>query len=174
MFLIRDWNTPSQCKYGKTGGKKFLDRKLEIKPEQSSSSQTTRSLINKCFKEVDCFLMPDPGDKAKEDLEFKGSVSDLSPRFVEKMKEFITYLLNPEDLKPKMINNCYVTASELCQYIKAYVQIFNSEELPKPVDIVEATAKTADLIQINKLKVNLSLYFFILINLFLIIGLVFL
>jgi len=154
MFLIRDWNTPAQCKYGKTGGKQFLDRKLEIKPDQSSSSQTARRLIKKCFKEVDCFLMPDPGDKAKEDLEFKGSVSDLSPRLVEKMKEFITYLLNPEELNPKMINNSVVTGSDLCQYFKAYVEIFNSDELPTPVDIVEATAKTADLIQINKLRVK--------------------
>jgi atlastin len=91
MFLIRDWNTPALFKYRKTGGEQFLERKLQLKTDQSPASQTARRLIKKCFKEVSCFLLPDIGDKAKEDIHFNGSVADLSPRFVVKMKEFITY-----------------------------------------------------------------------------------
>jgi atlastin len=164
MFLIRDWNTPAVFKYGISGGEKFLERKLQLKADQSPTAQTVRRLIKKCFKEVSCFLMPDPGDKAKEDIDFNGSVAHLSDRFVTKMKEFINHFLNPEELKPKMINNKYITGSDLYEYLKAYVEIFNSDELPKPVDIVEATAKTADLIYINKLKVNAIRICFIFIH----------
>jgi hypothetical protein len=65
-----------------------------------------------------------------------------------------------------MVNNNYLTASDLYEYLKAYVEIFNSDELPKPTDIVEVTSKTADLIQVNKLKVNSISIEFIFIQLY--------
>ena len=152
MFLIRDWNTPNQYTYGEGGGKKFLERKLELKEGQSGSAKVVRELLRKCFEEVNCFLMPKIGDKAEEH-DFNGSVEGLTDKFVDKMKEFISGLLNPEDLKPKTIDNIAITGAEAVQYFKTYVDIFNSDELPNPTDMVEATAKAGDMIKINKLKV---------------------
>ena len=96
--------------------------------------------------------MPKNGEKSDE-IDFNGCVDALPDRFVDKMKEFITYLLNPEELKPKIIDNNIITGEDLLQYFQTYVQVFNSDELPKPTDLIEATAKTKDLIQLNKLKV---------------------
>jgi hypothetical protein len=96
--------------------------------------------------------MPKIGEKADED-DFTGSVSGLSDRFRDKMIEFITNLLNPENLKPKVIDNNVITAGEMGQYLKIYVDIFNSDELPKPTDMIEATVKAYDINLIMKIEV---------------------
>ena len=88
MFLIRDWNTPAQFKYGLSGGKAFLEHKLMIDANTSESGRVIRQILPKCFKELSCFLMPNIGDDAKEE-DFDGSLKGLSGRFVDKMKELI-------------------------------------------------------------------------------------
>ena len=152
MFLIRDWNTPGQFKYGLSGGQGFIEHKLMIDENTSESGRLIRQILPKCFKELSCFLMPNIGDDAKEN-DFNGSLSGLTRRFIDNMKEFILHLFNPEKLKPKTIDNNIITGQEVLQYFSTYVQVFNSDELPKPNDLVEATAKTKDMINLNKLKV---------------------
>ena len=152
--MIREWNTCNQYSYGLSGGNAFLRRKLQLKDNQSESASVVRTLLGQCFEDVSCFLMPNIGEKA-EDEDFDGCVDKLQTRFVDKLKEFILHLLNAEELKTKTIENSVITGEELLQYFQTYVQLFNSEELPKPSDLIEATAKTKDLIQLNKLKVYL-------------------
>ena len=159
MFLIRDWNYPNQYCYGLSGGKDFLERKLELKTNQSDSARVVRQDLKKCFEDVSCFLMPKIGDKAEDD-DFNGCVDKLHERFVDKLKEFISDLFDPQKLKPKTIDNKAITGGELIQYFKTYIEVFNSEELPKPTDLVEATAKIKDLFLLNKLKVWLSYPYF--------------
>ena len=96
--------------------------------------------------------MPKIGEKADED-DFMGSVSGLSDRFRDGMIEFITNLLNPENLKPKVIDNNVITAGEMGQYLKTYVYNFNSDELPNPTDMIDATATAFNINLIKKIKV---------------------
>ena len=151
--MIRDWNTPDQFCYGLSGGQAFLKRKLELKENQSESAQTVRQHLNECFEELSCFLMPDIGSAAKK-AKYNGSVNGLADRFVEKMEELIVHLLDAEEINAKIIDNNQITGEMVLHYFKSYVDIFNSDELPKPIDLIEATAKTGDFIQLNKLKVS--------------------
>ena len=136
-----------------SGGEEYLKHKFVVKANQSLEAQNVRQNIWKCFKDISCFLMPAFGD-VMERQDFDGRPTQLRDRFREKMKEFITKLLNPEELVPKMSNNTPITGEELCQQIQAFVEMFNKEVLPEPKDIIEAKAKLADNISIRKLRVN--------------------
>ncbi len=159
QFLVRDWNHPMKYKYGITGGKNYLEHKLSIKDKQTESSQRTRALIRECFQEVTCYLMPDPGAD-KEDDKFNGSVSKMSKKFVDKMKEFFSHALNPEELKTKIVNGRPISGRDLLKYFEVYIEKFNSDEMPKPIDLVQATAKATDSNLVHHLKVCLALNFF--------------
>ena len=136
-----------------SGGEEYLKDKFVVKANQSSEAQNVRQNIWKCFKDISCFLMPGFGDVMERE-DFDGRPTHLRDRFREKMKEFITKLLNPEELVPKMINNTPITGEELCQQIQAFVDVFNKEEPPEAKDIIATNAKLADNIAIRKLKVG--------------------
>jgi hypothetical protein len=96
--------------------------------------------------------MPEPGSqKDKED--FNGSVSQLNPKFVEKLKELFSILLNPNSIKPKIINGNTINGRDLLKFFEVFVEKFNGDEFPQPMDLVEAVAKATDLNLIFRLKV---------------------
>jgi len=100
--------------------------------------------------------MPDPGPE-RETQNFNGSVAQLSPKFVTKLKELFFTFLNPELLNPKVINGNTITGRELLKLFEVFVEKFNGDELPQPMDLVEAVAKATDLNLIYKLKVKIVL-----------------
>jgi len=97
--------------------------------------------------------MPNP-KRNKEAKDFDGSISQLDTKFVSKMEELFSCLLNPDELETKKVNGVPVTGSELLNYFNAYVKTFNSDEIPRPVDLIEATARAYDYNLIHKLKVR--------------------
>jgi atlastin len=147
---VRDWNFSQEIKYGITGGKKYIKNKLSIKDTHSAKSKRARKLINECFEEVSCFLMPKHIEK--EDEVFTGSVSQLNPEFVKKMKELFSNFFDPESLDVKVISGLQITARDLLKYFEAYIEIFNSDKL-NPEDLLEITAKATDYKIIFDLKV---------------------
>lgn len=46
-------------------------------------------------------------------------------------------MLAPENLVPKQIGGQKVKARDLLNYFKSYVDVFNSEELPNPMTILQ-------------------------------------
>ena len=139
IFLIRDWNTPTEHPYGEKGGRSFIKRKLEVKENQAREAREVRTQIKKCFQEIDCFLMPDPGEKAKG-TEFDGAVSGLSTKFANKVESFINELLNPDNLVSKQVCGNTIKAGDLLNYFRQYVDVFNSESTPTPMSLWMATA----------------------------------
>ena len=117
------------------------------------SSQRTRKLILDNFEDISCYLMPDLGPN-KDDDSFDGSVSKMSVRFTEKLNELFLSYLNPEVLNAKLINGKAITGRELLKFFELYVEKFNSKELPKPLDLVEATEKANDFNLAFRLKVR--------------------
>jgi len=59
--------------------------------------------------------MPEPGSN-RESEDFNGSVSQLNDKFVEKLRELFLVLLNPDSLKPKIINGSNITGGELLKF----------------------------------------------------------
>lgn len=75
QFLVRDWSFPYEAEYGALGGKKILDRRLQINDKQHPELQSLRKHIKSCFTEIACFLMPHPGLKVATHPLFDGRLS---------------------------------------------------------------------------------------------------
>ncbi|XP_075982606.1 atlastin-like [Anticarsia gemmatalis] len=141
QFLVRDWSYPYNHAYGAVGGQQLLDKRLEVKEGQHEELQKLRQHITRCFEEFTCFLMPHPGLKVATDPSFAGKLSDIQPEFKQSLKELVPMLLDRRNLVPKVIDGQKVKARDLPNYFKSYIDIFNSEELPKPTTILQATAE---------------------------------
>ena len=49
QFLVRDWSYPYEYDFGKQGGEKLLDKRLELNEKQHEELQRVRSHIRSCF-----------------------------------------------------------------------------------------------------------------------------
>lgn len=77
QFLVRDWSFPYEAEYGAVGGKKILDRRLQVTDKQHPELQSLRKHIQSCFTEIGCFLMPHPGLKVATNPTFDGRLSGI-------------------------------------------------------------------------------------------------
>ncbi|KAK4300265.1 hypothetical protein Pmani_002265 [Petrolisthes manimaculis] len=60
-FLVRDWSYPFVVPYGHQGGQKLLDQILMVTEKQHPAHQEVRRDLRKCFRDINCYLMPHPG-----------------------------------------------------------------------------------------------------------------
>ncbi|XP_049857521.1 atlastin isoform X1 [Schistocerca gregaria] len=141
QFLVRDWSFPYEAEYGEYGGRKILDRRLQISKKQHPELQSLRQHIRSCFSDISCFLMPHPGLKVATHPEFDGKLSDIENDFKVQLQRLIPMLLAPENLVPKEIAGQKVKAKELLQYFKSYIEIYKGDELPEPKSMLVATAE---------------------------------
>ncbi|VVD01466.1 unnamed protein product, partial [Leptidea sinapis] len=145
QLLVRDWSFPYEYEFGAHGGKKLLDKRLEIHEGQHEELQSIRRHIAACFEELACFLMPHPGLNVATDPHFNGKLAEISPEFKTSLKELVPMLLAPENLVVKKIAGQKLKAKDLMLYFKAYMNIFNGTELPEPKSILAATAEANNL-----------------------------
>ncbi|KAJ8723619.1 hypothetical protein PYW07_007599 [Mythimna separata] len=141
QFLVRDWSYPYDHPYGAVGGEQLLKKRLTVREGQHEELQRVRQDIARCFEDVTCFLMPYPGTKVSTDPQFSGKLSDIDGEFKSCLKKLVPMLLAPENLVTKKIGGQTVKARDLLNYFKSYVEVFNSEELPNPMTILQATAE---------------------------------
>ncbi|GFQ87092.1 atlastin-2 [Trichonephila clavata] len=152
MFLVRDWSFPYEAEFGNKGGKCILDRRLEISEKQHPQLQQLRKHIRSCFKEVECFLMPHPGFEVATSPSFDGRLSDIRDEFKQHLQDFIQLLLSPSNVIPKQIGGRDITAKDLINYFKVYVEIFKGGELPEPKSMLDATAEANNLTAVANSK----------------------
>ncbi|XP_054648460.1 atlastin-3 isoform X2 [Dunckerocampus dactyliophorus] len=145
MFLIRDWSFPYEYTYGFKGGNEFLDKRLQVKEQQHEELQTVREHIHSCFTNISCFLLPHPGLKVATSPAFEGQLSAVAPEFKEQLKVLIPNLLYPDNLAVKEINGNKVTCRGLLEFFKAYIKIYQGEDLPEPKSMLMATAEANNL-----------------------------
>ncbi|XP_072907603.1 atlastin-2 isoform X2 [Hemitrygon akajei] len=145
MFLIRDWSYPYEHPYGLEGGKRFLEKRLEIKQNQHEELQNVRKHIHSCFAKITCFLMPHPGLKVATNPGFDGRLKDIDDDFKKELRNVVPFLLSPENLVEKEIGGSKVTCRDLVEYFKAYIKIYQGEELPHPKSMLQATAEANNL-----------------------------
>ncbi|XP_063824527.1 atlastin-like isoform X2 [Ostrinia nubilalis] len=139
-FLVRDWMFTSDQEFGAQGGRRLLDKVLQIKPDQPAQLQEIRQHLRSCFQDIDCFLMAHPGFNVS-DKNFKGTLADLRTEFKACLLEFVPLVLAPNRLVPKRINGQTLTAQEFVVYFKRYMDVFNGGDMPTPATIVQATAE---------------------------------
>ncbi|KAF3841912.1 hypothetical protein F7725_023863 [Dissostichus mawsoni] len=138
MFLIRDWCYPYEHGYGLEGGNNFLDRRLQVKQNQHEELQNVRKHIHSCFSNIGCFLLPHPGLKVATNPYFDGRLKDGAGQAGSSPA-------GPERLVEKEIGGNKVTCRDLLEYFKAYIKIYQGEELPHPKSMLQATAEANNL-----------------------------
>ncbi|KAL7677747.1 hypothetical protein ACOME3_003984 [Neoechinorhynchus agilis] len=144
-FLIRDWSYPYEASYGYEGGEVLLKKRLELKQDQDDELKVLRSRLKECFNTIDCFLMPHPGLVVATNPNFDGRLKDIVNDFVNQMKEFIESVFSADRLQIKKINGEEITCSQLFEYFKAYCTVLQSDELPHPKAMLQATAEANNL-----------------------------
>ncbi|KAK2819711.1 hypothetical protein Q7C36_021357 [Tachysurus vachellii] len=152
MFLIRDWSYPYEHNYGLEGGNAFLEKRLQVKQNQHEELQNVRKHIHSCFSNINCFLLPHPGLKVATNPHFDGRLRDIDPDFKKELANLIPLLLAPENLVEKEIGGSKVTCRDLVQYFKAYMKIYQGEELPHPKSMLQATAEANNLAAVTGAK----------------------
>uniref|UniRef100_A0A3Q3JAR1 GB1/RHD3-type G domain-containing protein n=1 Tax=Monopterus albus TaxID=43700 RepID=A0A3Q3JAR1_MONAL len=152
MFLIRDWSFPYEYTYGFKGGNQFLDKRLQVKEAQHEELQTVREHIHSCFTKISCFLLPHPGLRVATSPSFRGQLSDVAPEFKEELGRLIPKLLHPDYLAEKEINGNKVTCRGLLELFKAYIKIYQGEQLPEPKTMLMATAEANNLAAVATAK----------------------
>ncbi|XP_034619810.1 atlastin-2 isoform X2 [Trachemys scripta elegans] len=145
MFLIRDWSYPYEHSYGLEGGKKFLEKRLQVKQNQHEELQNVRKHIRSCFSNLGCFLLPHPGLKVATNPNFDGRLNDIDDDFKRELRDLVPLLLAPENLVEKEISGSKVTCRDLVEYFKAYIKIYQGEALPHPKSMLQATAEANNL-----------------------------
>uniref|UniRef100_A0A8C2JYZ5 Atlastin-2-like n=1 Tax=Cyprinus carpio TaxID=7962 RepID=A0A8C2JYZ5_CYPCA len=145
LFLIRDWCYPYEHDYGLKGGNRFLDRRLQVKQNQHEELQNVRKHIHSCFSSIGCFLLPHPGLKVATNPHFDGRLRDIDDEFKKQLQKLVPLLLAPENLVEKEIGGAKVTCRDLLEYFKAYIKIYQGEELPHPKSMLQATAEANNL-----------------------------
>ncbi|XP_028266701.1 atlastin-2-like isoform X2 [Parambassis ranga] len=145
MFLIRDWSYPYEHPYGLDGGLRFLEKRLQVKQNQHEELQNVRKHIHSCFSNISCFLLPHPGLKVATNPHFDGRLRDIDEDFKEQLMNLVPTLLAPENLVEKEIGGVKITCRDLLHYFKAYMKIYQGEELPHPKSMLQATAEANNL-----------------------------
>ncbi|VDK51652.1 unnamed protein product [Anisakis simplex] len=154
LFLVRDWSFPYEAEYGFWGGERLLERRLQISEKQHVELQQLRRHIRSCFDTISCFLMPHPGLKVSTSPLFRGQISEINDEFQQQLRSLVPQLLDVNNLVLKKINGREITCRELLEYFKAYINIFQGEELPEPKSMLMATAEANNLAAVSNSKAH--------------------
>ncbi|KAG1685705.1 Atlastin-2 [Nymphon striatum] len=152
QFLVRDWNFPYEHGFGTDGGQVLLDKRFQVSENQHPELQNLRKHIKSCFSHIGCFLMPYPGNKVARNPKCDGRLSDIEEDFKEQLKVLVPSLLSQKNLIVKEINGHRIKARELMEYFKAYVKVYQGDELPEPKTMLEATAEANNLAAVSTSK----------------------
>lgn len=140
MFLIRDWSSPDDYKFGFEGGAEYLKEVLTIKNARKDELKTVRQFINSSFEELDCYLLPHPGNKLAT-RKTDGHWGLMEDDFKEFLVLLIEKLLGADNLVCKQINAKDLKGFEMNDYLKIYLKQFQSDQLPQPKTIYESTVE---------------------------------
>uniref|UniRef100_A0A671LS33 Atlastin-3-like n=1 Tax=Sinocyclocheilus anshuiensis TaxID=1608454 RepID=A0A671LS33_9TELE len=138
--------------YGRLAMDEIFLKPFQVKPTQHEELQTVREHIHSCFTSISCFLLPHPGLKVATSPAFTGQLCDVAPEFKEQLHELIPNLLKTDELAVKEINGNKVTCRGLLEYFKAYIKIYQGEDLPHPKSMLEATAEANNLAAVASAK----------------------
>jgi atlastin len=122
----------------------LLDRRFEVNEKQHAELKDLRINLKKCFKTLNCYLMPHPGLKVCTSPEFDGKLRDIEKEFKSYVQKFVESVFG-QQLTVKQINGRDITTLELFEYFKAYCRVFEADELPEPKSMLLATAEANNL-----------------------------
>ena len=125
LFLVRDWEESDS--FGYASGKIFLKQIFES--YQLSGNKELQTKIQSSYDNVTAFVLPNPG-KNIENVFNHGQLSMVCQSFKDQLKNIIEELLKPENLITKKVGAYDVKASELFEYMEAYLEVFQTTKTP--------------------------------------------
>lgn len=135
LFLIRDWPFPYDNPFGYSP--EFVDYHLTENDKQTPDMRELRQQIRESIRDISAFLMPDPGKHVTRDQHFSGEIAKIDEEFLTLVQDLIPSICAPDKLTVKEIHGQPVQMKEFIEYVKNYVQIFGSDETPKPRTVLE-------------------------------------
>ncbi|XP_043238268.1 atlastin-like [Amphibalanus amphitrite] len=153
MFLVHHWKATDEFPLGAAGGDHLVTKWLQNK-RTDEQIEMVRQHIRDCFSVIQGFLLPldplrngvsrSPSNLFEElsGIHYMELVSRLCNEVMAlhpKYRELNQEALAPENLPIKVVAGERLTAGDLCRLITKYVELFSSEEPPKPEDMVYAT-----------------------------------
>ena len=135
LFLIRDWPFPNDNEFGFSP--EFVEYHLVTNNKQTSEMHELRRQIRESIRDIDAFLMPDPGKLVIRDQNFSGEIDKIDEDFINYVQLLVPSICAPDKLIVKKINGQPVRMDQFIKYLQAYVGIFSSGELPKPKTVLE-------------------------------------
>ncbi|CAG7733729.1 unnamed protein product [Allacma fusca] len=130
IFLIRDWNNPSEFKYG--CGQDFLNKKLASDSGRiSAEAAQVRVSLKSSVEELHCFLLPRP-DNANIEFGKILSPQSLGEAFATHLRQFMESFINPSQIKPKTFKGIALTVTGFLEMIENNLKNFNHNLTPIP------------------------------------------
>uniref|UniRef100_A0A8C6XBP4 Atlastin GTPase 1 n=1 Tax=Naja naja TaxID=35670 RepID=A0A8C6XBP4_NAJNA len=138
--------------YGRLAMEETFLKPFQVSGNQHEELQNVRKHIHSCFTNISCFLLPHPGLKVATNPNFDGKLREIDDDFIKNLKILIPWLLSPKSLDVKEINGNKITCRGLVEYFKAYIKIYQGEELPHPKSMLQATAEANNLAAVATAK----------------------
>ncbi|KAJ0170062.1 hypothetical protein K1T71_014668 [Dendrolimus kikuchii] len=137
-FLVRDFPYPDETPYGQEGGQMLVDKRLEIKKDQSPELVEVRKNLLESYEKISAFLMPHPG--------FAVFRPNYDGRWAVVTEDFKTYLsmlaasvFAPSKIVLRKISGRTVTGKDLFEYINSFMSVFEGDDMPSLQTIMKAT-----------------------------------
>lgn len=137
LFIVRDWQNASEIPFG--DGKQYIDEQLAMTEEQTEDMHSLRRRIKSSFDTINAYLLPHPGPKVANGVDINGDLRQIEAEFVTHVKQLVPLILAPENLVRKKINGQNVRCRDLVTYMQSYVNVFNSNTLPKPQSVLDVS-----------------------------------
>ncbi|VDD93943.1 unnamed protein product [Enterobius vermicularis] len=112
LYVVRDWTSSQEYRFGFDGGKQYFCRYTE------NGSEEIRRLckkIDSCFLTTSCFLMPHPGLEVAEAEEPYRCIR-IREVFLDQLKSLARQLLSTDHLSVKMVAGYEITFEELFEF----------------------------------------------------------
>uniref|UniRef100_T1IMV3 GB1/RHD3-type G domain-containing protein n=1 Tax=Strigamia maritima TaxID=126957 RepID=T1IMV3_STRMM len=144
IFLIRDWEHIDDYKWGFRGGNDYLKKIFATSEEQDDDSRQVRETLRANFKQLDCFLLPHPGDIVWKNVEFKGEIRHLEKDFLDELNDLISIIASDANIEAKSI--CFengisqpLTGERMFTYFSEYFTCLTSKEMPPVEELFDLT-----------------------------------
>jgi len=143
-LLVRDWACPNDYAYGSEGGEQYRKFQWDVKQEQNKDR---REHLDKCFSEISCFLLPDPGKSVNINPGKSVNLNDNEfAEFLKHLQDFIPAIFAPEALKMKKVGGKVVKCKDMVHYFKTYMDILTGDDMPEPKSLLDVTIEANNLV----------------------------
>ena len=150
LFLVRDWQCPTEAPYGSEGGRRVLRDVMDSPPGAPEELRRMREHVRQCFSDIDCYLLPYPGKQVATSEMFAGCPSDIDAEFLECVDGLARLLLSPERLLVKESAGQALTAADLVTHFVTLHGALASGEMPEPRSLVNTMSEANHLASVEQ------------------------